>query len=263
MLKNWVLFIPEVKNGWILLRIGRKILNHSLNYQGLQLFESLKINNQTIGSILNLESATLFFGNKWGSLPVINQHFHQWNFHGLQQIHSSDWCEFSHESQESIERKADAQYTFLSHEALYIRTADCIPLLLIQGSFTAAVHVGWKGLVNGILLNIPKFLQSNLTQAFIGPHIQVTSFEVGKDIKKHFVRMAQLTHLKEEEYIFPHKNKDKVYVHLACLVEALLQSLGISVLFQSAEDTFRSSEYFSYRREPGVTGRQISFIVKK
>ena len=65
-------------------------------------------------------------------------------------------------------------------------TADCVPLLICNqdGDTIGAIHVGWRGLVSGIVHNAVKVFDTSPDQlmVWIGPHIKEDNYEVGPDV---------------------------------------------------------------------------------
>lgn len=65
-----------------------------------------------------------------------------------------------------------------------IQTADCVPLGIIGSQRGLWLHVGWRGLAQGILAKAARLWRQNPSEPAIlvlGPHIQGNSFEIGED----------------------------------------------------------------------------------
>lgn len=64
---------------------------------------------------------------------------------------------------------------------LVVKTADCMPILLYEqeGKTIAAVHMGWKSGVKGILSNLPSNLSAYRILA--GPALRPCCYEVGEE----------------------------------------------------------------------------------
>ncbi|GIS20893.1 MAG: laccase domain protein [Pseudomonadota bacterium] len=81
---------------------------------------------------------------------------------------------------------ADAMWTDQVGIALAIQSADCVPVLLAHESsaLIAAAHGGWRGLLGGVLEQLVGVLPAaaEQLQAWIGPCISVSHFEVGEDV---------------------------------------------------------------------------------
>ena len=82
--------------------------------------------------------------------------------------------------------------------SISIRTADCLPILLIdtQNRAVAAIHAGWRGTAAGIAQKtvakmVEKFGSSpSALFAAIGPGIGECCFEVGDEVALHFAAFA-------------------------------------------------------------------------
>lgn len=69
-----------------------------------------------------------------------------------------------------------------------ILTADCLPVVLYSktGERYAAVHAGWRGLINNIIPEAIKHFPEEPLAAFIGPAISQASYQVDTSFKKRF-----------------------------------------------------------------------------
>lgn len=66
-----------------------------------------------------------------------------------------------------------------------IKTADCLPILLLGEEECVFLHAGWKGLSDGILQN-EEIKSITPYYCFIGPSIQEESFKVTDEFKQYF-----------------------------------------------------------------------------
>ncbi len=133
----------------------------------------------------------------WGSdTQKIASHF---NFqhdaiYTLKQIHSNRTLvidETTKPTQEIVE--GDALVTKEQGVLLGIRTADCVPLLVVdqKNGLIAAIHAGWRGLVEGVIEEALNKLgqaggQSSHYLVAIGPSLCGNCFEVGDEVAKIF-----------------------------------------------------------------------------
>lgn len=85
----------------------------------------------------------------------------------------------------SLEYDADGIYTTNLETPLAIRTADCLPVILIGRNGVANIHAGWRG-VQSKIVQSHELKELDAYLAFIGPHIRVKNYEVGEDFKKNF-----------------------------------------------------------------------------
>ncbi len=159
---------------------------------------------------------------------------------------------------EDDNRDADAAISRQYGRPLAIMTADCLPIVLCNQSGTeiAAIHAGWRGLVNGIVNNTVNKLSSNpnTVLAWIGPAICSTCFEIGPEVREMFLQTYSFT-----EHAF-HQNNHQLYANLPLMAELILQELGISAIYHSNLCTFESENtFYSYRRSK-ETGRIATLI---
>lgn len=172
----------------------------------------------------------------------------------LEQIHSTRCVVVENDSL----RQADAAITRSKCHVLAIMTADCLPILLCnqQGNEIAAIHAGWKGLVNGIVEETLTKMLSARTDliAWIGPAICKSCFEVGDEVRE----MYQANYSFAGDYF--KKHQQKWLADLPRLAEKILNKEDVNRVYQANACTFeRKNELYSYRRE-SQTGRMASLI---
>lgn len=72
---------------------------------------------------------------------------------------------------------ADGIFITNPNNEVGIKTADCMPLVLLGEGSALALHVSRKTLVAGILDQVPKYIQPNeIKKIYIGPHICAEHF---------------------------------------------------------------------------------------
>lgn len=148
---------------------------------------------------------------------------------------------------------ADALVTGIPGISLAVMTADCIPLLLHSRESVAAVHVGRKGLVNGIAIKtiaLMREMGASEISAVLGPSICGGCYEVSEEIYSEVIQLHPLAAARTPQNTFS-----------LDLPNALSQALSDAGIFveRRHECTVEDSEYFSYRRD-GITGRQVGVI---
>jgi YfiH family protein len=92
--------------------------------------------------------------------------------------------------------EGDLLVTERDDAALAIRTADCVPILLVDPvrRVVAAVHAGWRGTALGAAWHMVSLLQDRYgvdpasLVAAIGPSIGPDRYEVGPEVPAHFAR---------------------------------------------------------------------------
>lgn len=167
----------------------------------------------------------------------------------LRQTHSTHCVLVEEESN----READAAISRSSTHPLVILTADCLPIVLCnkQGTEIAAIHAGWRGLVNGIVENTLAKMHSQASEllAWIGPAICQQCYEVGDEVYQTFTSKYP-----ESKVAFTAVNA-KWRANLPKIAEMVLNLHRVNAVYQSELCTFESeSELYSYRRT-SQTGR--------
>ena len=145
---------------------------------------------------------------------------------------------------------ADVIVTSTPGLALLALAADCVPVALVgrDVNVVAAVHIGWKGLLAGVIdSSMQAMVQSGAQPthmtAVIGPSICGSCYEVSTDLAH---RIA---------HAYPTAWVDERHVNLARAVSDGFAGFGVHVE-QIPGCTYESENLFSYRRAAGSpTGR--------
>lgn len=149
---------------------------------------------------------------------------------------------------------------------LMVMVADCVPILLsdpVQGVI-AAIHAGWRGTAKLILKNTLKKMQQDYgskpedIQVAIGPSIGQCCFEVDYPVVDNFKEQIDITNPKLIEargskYFPDLKQINRIQALQASIVEEHIQIINLC--------TYCNQQFFSYRREKGITGRLVGAIV--
>ena len=173
------------------------------------------------------------------------------------------WLEQTHSNlcvvvEDEPNRIADAAITRRKEFPLTIMTGDCLPIVLCNraGTEIAAIHAGWRGLVNGIVENTLHKMESRpeTLMAWIGPAICQTCYEVGHEMQTAFINQYPFT-----EKTF-HTSGSHTYANLPKMAELILNAQGITAVYQSEACTFElKNQFYSYRRGE-QTGRMATLI---
>lgn len=174
-----------------------------------------------------------------------------------------EWLEQTHSTEcviieEDSNRVADAAITRQANTVLAILTADCLPILVSHknGQEVAAIHAGWKGLLNGIIEKTLAKLSSPASDyiAWIGPAICKQCYPVNEDIKEKFTQSFSYS-----QRAFT-RTKDKWLFDLPHMAELILQNQGVNAIYLSSICTFeQANDFYSYRHS-AQTGRIASLI---
>ena len=130
------------------------------------------------------------------------QHF-PWLDHGFGGRHALQWPPSHHAAVVQVhgatvvtateagpQGEGDALITGTAGLYVTVRTADCLPLLMVdvRQRRVAAVHAGWRGSVAGIPQAAIRTMGSNPADIWvaIGPGIGPCCFEVGDEVAREF-----------------------------------------------------------------------------
>ncbi len=172
--------------------------------------------------------------------------------HGATVVHSSE-----------APTEADAVWTDRPGEAVGVRTADCVPVLLhdSRSGRVGAVHAGWRGVIAELVSRTLEVWAEQGTRpddvrAAIGPCIQRCCFEVDGDLPQRFNATFG------PDVIVAVEGKTRRHLDLPRAVAQSLERSGVPASHVAVlpHCTRCDERFFSHRRENGVTGRHLSFI---
>ena len=173
----------------------------------------------------------------------------------LRQVHGIAVVESPVEGDD--EPVADASVARGPGRVLAILTADCLPVLFVSadGQTIGAAHAGWRGLAAGVLENTVATMAADGTQAWLGPAIGASSYEVGEEVRAAFVDgdagAAQA---------FTATRPGHWHCDLYRLARRRLAAAGVSQVSGGGFDTYTDERLYSYRRDGANSGRFASLI---
>lgn len=145
--------------------------------------------------------------------------------------------------------KADALWSEQTGQPMLVLTADCLPVALARANgerpALALIHVGWRGLLTGVVSAAAEALGGSSLAAAIGPGIGPCCYAVGEDVAGPFRERFGAA-------IVDHGRLD-----LWTATERELRAAGCVDVERVDLCSFCHPElFFSHRRDGGVTGRQ-------
>lgn len=157
---------------------------------------------------------------------------------------------------------SDAMITKERNLGLAIAVADCTPVFLydLKNNVIAAVHSGWQGTEQQILLKTLLMLQKDYSSkpenmiAYIGPSISKSNYEVGKEFEEKF----------DKAYLKP--KDDKFLLDVSGINYQILLDFGIpkNQIQKSGLCTYEFNTLLhSYRRDGNLSGRSLGVIAIK
>jgi YfiH family protein len=162
--------------------------------------------------------------------------------------------------------KGDALATALPGVFLIIKTADCLPLFLVDESrrIIAAVHCGWKGTQKRVAERTVRELgthygcEPSSLLAALGPCIGPGCYEVGEDVRQGF----KSAHFPLEVFR-PHPQRSgKYFLDLLFATRLQLRGQGLEEknIFSLSVCTHCDARLLSYRRDRDQRARLFNFI---
>ena len=178
----------------------------------------------------------------------------------LRQIHSDQVINASGLRDQG--REGDALVTDEIGKSIGVRTADCVPILLLDAKNRAigAVHAGWRGTAAGVVTHAIEQMRSDFgtrpedIYAALGPCIRGCCYEVGREVAEQFAAgsfLAKAGATGKHRLNLPEANRRQMEasgVNPECIFDC-----GLCTTCQSAQ-------FFSYRRERENPGRMIASI---
>lgn len=223
-----------------------------------------KSSSTELGRIWKWNEYHVVFGNQNLTEPILLENFSTIDLLKIKQIHSAKVVLASHEIVE-----ADAHFSASSNVGLQIKTADCMPIFILDSKkkMIMAIHAGWRGVVGKIVeVAIDAMTQKGSAprdlQIIIGPHIRKQSFEVGQPVWVELMDSIPVECHHESAQYYEKMQNEKYKVDLEGIIKTQLISKG--VIEQRIEslpaDTLTDLHWHSYRRDKEKSGRNISLI---
>jgi len=203
-------------------------------------FTSFNLGDHVSDDPADVQSNRAHLASKFGPVQFMNQ------------VHGSRIVIIESVTEEAP--TADALVTGIAGITLAVMVADCIPLLLTSAEVVAAVHVGRRGLLNGVAVKTVELMRemgARKISAVLGPAICGRCYEVSQEVHDEVVALYPLA-----------SARTVTGTPALDLPKALKDSLaadGISDTSDLQICTVESVDHFSYRRD-GLTGRQVGLV---
>jgi len=148
----------------------------------------------------------------------------------------------------TVYEHCDGLWTDVPGRAMLLLTADCLPVAIVRTAGVPAMailHIGWRGLLAGIVSEGVHALGGGALAAVIGPSIGPCCYEVGEEVAAPF-REA-----------FGEDVMQGSRLDLWTSAERALRAAGCDQVARLDTCTACDGErFFSHRRDRGRTGRQ-------
>lgn len=185
--------------------------------------------------------------------------------HTVHQVHSPNVAVL--QSAWQTPPQADAIVTKQKGCTIGVLTADCVPVLFAdeKAGVIGCAHAGWKGALSGVIENTVAVMEEQGAHrenifAAIGPCICQESYEVGEELRQHFLQQTG-----ENTRYFIDGAEGKYWFDIGGYALAQCERAAIDSIEWLARDTYAlEADYFSYRRtthrKEEDYGRQVSAI---
>ena len=155
----------------------------------------------------------------------------------------------------------DALWTDVSHAALGIKVADCLPVTMVDpnSAVIANAHSGWRGAVQRItaetvdVLTRSSAFDTRSAHAYLGPSIRRCCFEVGEEVAAQF----------DSRYV--DRSRPKPHVDLVAFTTDILRerSFADERISDSGLCTRCDGSLFhSFRRDGKGGGRNLQIVAQ-
>ena len=145
-------------------------------------------------------------------------------------------------------KRCDGLWTDRAGQAMMLLTADCYPVAIARTNGAPALcvlHIGWRGLLEGIVDSGVSTLGDGPMAAVVGPGIGPCCYEVGEEVAEPFRKRFGSDVVSDGR------------LDLATATEQALREAGIGEISRTGHCTACEPElFFSHRRDQGRTGRQ-------
>ncbi len=157
------------------------------------------------------------------------------------------------------EFKADAILTDKPGVTLFMRFADCVPILLHdpKKNVVGVVHAGWQGTVKKILRETIKAMQATYGSqpadvlAAIGPSIGPDHYEIGPDV----IERVHASFNGDSDGLL-HTREGRVHFDLWSANRLILEQAGVGQVQVAGLCTAcHPEDWYSHRAQKGKTGR--------
>ena len=185
------------------------------------------------------------FGTRRARVPALYR-----NLATVRQIHSATCVPAA--GRAGMLGEGDALLENTPGSVVAVRTADCLPILLVDNRHraVAAVHAGWRGTVAGIAVRAVEAMGAQFgtlpedLHAALGPGIGKCCYEVGPEVAAGFGQQG------------------RAHVDLADANRRQLMDAGVTperVYASNLCTMCRAEEFHSFRRDKEAAGRLYSF----
>ena len=173
------------------------------------------------------------------------------------------------DKQEAALEGVDALVTSLKGVVIGVNTADCVPIVLVDGQagIIAVAHAGWRGTVGRIAAAVVDEMcrqgaNAERIQAAMGPSICQDCFEVGDEVVEAFSQ----AHFNLDSIVKRNPTTGKAHIDLRTANRDVLLAAGVqatNIVTSQHCSRCEHDRFFSARRLGTSSGRTFTAILQR
>lgn len=179
----------------------------------------------------------------------------------MNQMHGSTIIEIDSASDSNVIPECDGLITKTPGVGLAVLVADCAPVLLIGATTVAAMHVGWRGLFDGIVEKALALMAHEPFALHIGATICGSCYEIADELaERAYARgfVVGRSALATDDHI------QRSTLDIPRSILSIVEKQSAAEVLNAEWNgicTYESQDYYSFRRER-ITGRQAGVVVR-
>jgi YfiH family protein len=155
--------------------------------------------------------------------------------------------------------EADAMWTQVPGLLLAVRTADCVPILLLGEGAVAVVHAGWRGVAAGVVAAAMEAFPEARPRALVGPCISVAHYEVGEEVVEGIVAAG----VPAQAFVRRPTGAPRPLVDVGAAAMHQLRACDVVDVERMALCSFADLRLHSHRRDRRASGRMAGLIGRR
>ena len=173
------------------------------------------------------------------------------------------------DKQETALEGVDALVTSLQGVVIGVNTADCVPIVLVDGQagVIGVAHAGWRGTVGRIACAVVEEMcrqgaRADRIQAAMGPSICQECFEVGDEVVAAFKEAG----FDPDAIVRRNQETGKAHIDLRTANRLVLEAAGLAadqIVVSQHCSRCEYGRFFSARRLGTASGRTFTAIYKR
>ncbi len=182
---------------------------------------------------------------------------------GVARVHQNHGATVHRVTRGGVAGQGDGLLTTTPGVLLAVRTADCVPVLLVQGepaTAVAAVHAGWRGVaadIIGTALSALRALDAAApVHAVIGPAISGRNYEVGEEV----VAAIGATGVPSSVFVARPAGAPRPFADVRAAARWQLARDGVTCIEQLPQCTYADPALWSHRRDGRSRGSLAALV---